>query len=161
MSKYDDAMLKLEEQFGEKDMLISLSTIAPEPGPDGKVRPAARIVDAYYEDGAFYAVTNAQSGKMKQAAANPNVAVCIVVESFTADAIAENLGWTREEKNKAITEKMHRIFAEWYHVANNDDNPDTCILRVKLTHGLWNDAHKGLQTRIDFNNKTVSGNGAE
>jgi hypothetical protein len=34
--------------------LITLSTIALEPGTDGKSRPAARIVDAYYEDGSPY-----------------------------------------------------------------------------------------------------------
>jgi hypothetical protein len=63
MNKYDEAMKLLDEKLGNKDGLISLSTIALEPGADGKSRPAARIIDAYYEDGAFYTVTYATSAR--------------------------------------------------------------------------------------------------
>ena len=95
-----------------------ISTIALEPGADGKSRPAARIVDAYYEDGAFYTVTYATSGKMRQNAQNPEVAVCIIVENFTADGIGENLGWVCGEKNVEMMTKLRTIFAEWYNEAN-------------------------------------------
>lgn len=44
MSKYEEAMKLLDEKVGNKDGLISLSTIALEPGADGKSRPAARII---------------------------------------------------------------------------------------------------------------------
>ena len=118
MSKYDEAMKLLDEKLGNKDGLISLSTIALEPGADGKSRPAARIVDAYYEDGAFYTVTYATSGKMRQIAQNPEVAVCIIVENFTADGIGENLGWVCDEKNVEMMTKLRTIFAEWYNEAN-------------------------------------------
>lgn len=155
MSKYEEAMKLLEEQVGNKDGLISLSTIALEPGANGKSRPAARIVDAYYEDGAFYTVTYATSGKMQQIAQNPEVAVCIIVENFTADGIGENLGWVCDEKNAEMMNKLRTIFAEWYNEANNDEDPNTCLLRIRLTKGLWNDAHKGIRKEIDFINKTV------
>jgi len=118
MSKYEEAMKLLDEKVGNKDGLISLSTIALESGADGKSRPAARIVDAYYEDGAFYTVTYAASGKMRQIAQNPEVAVCIIVESFTADGIGENLGWVCDEKNVEMMTKLRTIFAEWYNEAN-------------------------------------------
>ena len=156
MMKYDEAMKLLDEKAGNKDGLISLSTIALEPDADGQSRPAARIVDAYYEDGAFYTVTYATTGKMQQIAKNPNVAVCIIVENFTADGIGENLGWVCDEKNAEMMEKLHTIFAAWYHEANNDNDPNTCLLRVRLTKGLWNDPHKGIRTEIDFVNKTVN-----
>ncbi|WP_438449070.1 pyridoxamine 5'-phosphate oxidase family protein [Gorillibacterium sp. sgz5001074] len=156
MSKYDEAMKLLEEQVGNKDALISLSTIALEPGANGKSRPAARIVDAYYEDGAFYTVTYATSSKMQQIAQNPEVAVCIIVENFTADGIGENLGWVCDEKNAEMMTKLRVIFAEWYNVANNDEDPNTCLLRIRLTKGLWNDAHKGIRNEIDFVHKTVN-----
>ena len=91
MNRYEEAMKELDEKLGRKDGLISLSTIALDKGADGKCRPAARIVDAYYQDGAFYTVTNAASAKMRQIEQNPEVAVCIVVENFTADGIGENL----------------------------------------------------------------------
>ena len=156
MSKYDEAMKLLEKQVGNKDGLISLSTIALEPGADGKSRPAARSVDAYYEDGAFYIVTYATSNKMLQIAQNPEVAVCIIVENFTADGIGENLGWVCDDKNAEIMTKLREIFSEWYKEANNDEDPNTCLLRVRLTRGLWNDAHKGIRNEIDFVNKTAT-----
>ncbi|GGH11713.1 pyridoxamine 5'-phosphate oxidase family protein [Paenibacillus segetis] len=156
MSKYDEAIKLLEEQVGNKDGLITLSTIALEPGADGKSRPAARIVDAYYEDSAFYTVTYATSGKMQQIAQNPEVAVCIIVENFTADGIGENLGWVCDEKNTEMMTKLRTIFAEWYYEANNDEDPNTCLLRIRLTKGLWNDAHKGIRNEIDFVNKTAT-----
>lgn len=156
MSKYDEAMKLLEDQVGNKDCLISLSTIALEPGAYGKCRPAARIVDAYYEDGAFYTVTYATSNKMQQIAQNPEVAICIIVENFTADGIGENLGWVCDEKNAEMMTKLRTIFAEWYNEANNDEDPNTCLLRIRLTKGLWNDAHKGIRNEIDFVNKTAN-----
>ncbi|MFV0399193.1 MAG: pyridoxamine 5'-phosphate oxidase family protein [Oscillospiraceae bacterium] len=156
MSKYDEAMKKLDEQVGNKDGLIALSTIALEPGADGKSRPAARIVVAYYEDGAFYTVTYATTAKMRQIAQNPEVAVCIIVENFTADGIGENLGWVCDEKNTEMMTKLRTIFAEWYNDANNDEDPNTCLLRIRLTKGLWNNPHEGTRTEIDFVNKTVS-----
>ena len=108
MSKYDEAMKLLDEKLGNKDGLISLSTIALEPGTDGKSRPAARIVNAYYEDGAFYTVTYATSSKMLQVAQNPEVAVCVIVDNFTADGIGENMGWVCDEKNAQIMTKLRK-----------------------------------------------------
>lgn len=155
MSKYDDAMKLLDEKLGNKDGLISLSTIALEPGEGGKSRPAARIVDAYYEDGAFYTVTYATTDKMQQIAANPAVAVCIIVDNFTADGIGENLGWVCDEKNTEMMKKLREIFKEWYNDANNDEDPNTCLLRIRLTKGLWNNPHEGIRNNIDFINKTA------
>lgn len=43
MSKYDEAMMLLEKQVGNKDGLITLSTIALEPGANGKSRPATAL----------------------------------------------------------------------------------------------------------------------
>ena len=156
MSQYDEAMKLLDEKLGNKDGLISLSTIALEPGMDGKSRPAARIVDAYYEDGAFYTVTYATSSKMLQIAQNPEVAVCVIVDNFTADGIGENMGWVCDEKNAQIMTKLRKVFAEWYYEANNDADPNTCLLRVRLTKGLWNDAHKGIRNEVDFVNRTAN-----
>lgn len=155
MSKYNEAMKLLDEKIGNKDGLITLSTIALEPGLDGKTRPAARIVNAYYEDGAFYIVTNATSGKMHQIAQNPEVFICIIVEEFTANGIGENLGWVCDEKNAEIMAKVRTIFAEWYNKANNEEDPNTCLLRIRMTKGLWYDAHANIRNEIDFVSKTA------
>ena len=144
MSKYNDAIDIMNQRFG-RDMLISVATV------DGG-RPFVRIVDAYYEEGAFYTVTYALSSKMKQIQANPEVAVC--GEWFTGHGVGENLGYVRDERNAAIMGKLREAFAAWYgngHV--NEDDPNTCVLRVRLTEGvLMND---GARYVVDFVNRTA------
>lgn len=156
MNKYNEAMKLLDEKLGNKDGLISVSTIALESSDDGKCRPAARIVNAYYKDGMFYIVTYATSNKMLQIAQNPEVAVCVIVESFTADGVGENLGWVGDLRNVEIMTVLRTIFAEWYNEANNDEDPNTCLLRIRLTKGLWNNPHEGTKNEIDFVNKTAN-----
>jgi len=155
MNKYNDEMKRLDEKCGNKGGLISLSTIAQAPNAEGNCRPDARIVSALYEDGAFYTVTYATSNKMQQIAQNAEVAVCVIVENFTARGIGENLGWVCDEKNAEMMAKLRVAFAEWYDEANDDDDRNTCLLCVRLTSGLWYNAHTGEKTAIDFVNKTV------
>lgn len=155
MNNYAEAMQVLEEKFGKKDVLLSLSTISLLSNADGTPVPAARLVDAFYEDGCFYTVTYATSGKMLQIEKNPHVAICFIVENFTADGIGENLGWVCDQKNAEIMAKVRPIFADWYNDANNDADRNTCLLRIRLTNGLWNDAHKGIRDEIDFVSKTA------
>ena len=129
----------LTERFGH-DTLISLATM------DGN-RPAVRIVNSYYEDGAFYTVTYALSNKMKQIKKNPEVAVC--GEWFTAHGIGENLGYIRAEQNTAIAAKLREVFASWYGNGHTDESdPNTCILCVRLTNGVL--FNNGTKYEIDF-----------
>ncbi|MDL2318964.1 pyridoxamine 5'-phosphate oxidase family protein [Eubacteriales bacterium OttesenSCG-928-A19] len=139
MSRYEEAARILEERFG-RDSLISIATV--EGG-----RPHVRTVDACYEDGAFYAVTYTLSNKMKQIAANPEVAVC--GEWFTGHGMGENLGHVRDGGNAAVMAKLRQAFAAWYgngHV--NEDDPNTCLLRVRLTDGIL--MNEGARYEIDF-----------
>ncbi|MBN1777959.1 MAG: pyridoxamine 5'-phosphate oxidase family protein [Clostridiales bacterium] len=129
----------MNERFG-KDTELALATM------DGE-RPAVRIVDAYYEDGCFYAITHALSGKMKQIAQNPAVAVC--GQWFTGRGVGENLGWLRDEKNKAILRKLKTAFAAWYgngHINEADHN--TIILKIRLTDGVL--MSHGTRYDLDF-----------
>ena len=58
MSEFETGLNLMDALFGNgKDTVISLATIAREPGDEGKPRPVVRSVNAYYEDGAFYVVT--------------------------------------------------------------------------------------------------------
>lgn len=155
MNQYEEALKLLNKQVGNKDGLIALSTIALDSGTDGISRPASRIVNAYYEDGAFYVVTYATTNKAQEIVQNPEVAICVIVENFTADGIGENLGWVCDEKNVEMMAKLRVIFAEWYNEANNDDDPNTCLLRIHLTKGLWNNPHEGTKKEIDFINQKV------
>ena len=150
MEKFDIAIKIMNERFG-RDSLISIATM------DGK-RLFVRTVDGYYEDGAFYVVTYTLSNKMKQIKANPEVAVC-GIEWFNAHGIGENLGWVRDEGNAAIMAKLREAFASWYtggHV--NEDDKNTCLLRIRLTDGVITDHEKKYgewQYKVDFVNRTV------
>lgn len=129
----------LTHRFG-KDSLIALATVA-----DGI--PHVRTVDAVYVDGAFYVVTYALSGKMKQIAKNPTVAVS--GEWFTAHGIGENLGHVLRAENSAVMGVLRGAFAAWYGNGHtNEADPNTCLLKIKLTDGvLFAD---GTRYDIDF-----------
>lgn len=139
MSKTNEGLKIVSERFG-CDTLISLATM------DGN-RPAVRIVNGYYEDGAFYVVTYALSGKMKQIKKNPEVAVC--GEWFTAYGVGENLGHVLVPKNAEMMSKLRAVFAKWYDNGHtNENDPNTCILRVKLANGIL--FNNGTKYKIKF-----------
>ena len=117
----------IQERFG-KDSLIALATV------DGDI-PAVRTVNTVYIDGAFYVVTYAHSGKMKQIAKNPTVAIC--GDWFTAHGVGENLGHVLLEENQNIMEKLRTAFSAWYNNGHtNEADPNTCLLKIRLTDGV-------------------------
>ena len=139
MTKYEEALKAMDERFGH-DALISVATL------DGD-RPAVRTVDGYYEDGAFYTVTHALSGKMRQIRANPKVAVC--GEWFTAHGIGENMGYIRAGQNTDIAARLRKAFAAWYDNGHTDESdPNTVILRIRLTDGVL--FSHGTRYDVDF-----------
>ena len=154
MSNYEEGLKLLEEKFGNKDNIISLATIAREPGTDGRPRPVVRDVDAYYEGGTFYAVTYAKSNKMQQIVQNPEVAIAVCGEWLTAVGTGENLGWVLDAKNAEIRTKLRTVFAAWYDMANNEKDENCCILAIHLTKGTLNINHWEKLYHMDFVNKT-------
>ncbi|MGN0762181.1 MAG: pyridoxamine 5'-phosphate oxidase family protein [Aristaeellaceae bacterium] len=129
----------MNERFG-KDSLIALATL------DGG-RPSVRTVDALYVDGVFYVITHALSGKMQQIAVNPAVAVS--GEWFTGHGVGENIGHVCAEKNQAIAGKLRAAFAAWYlNGHTNEADPNTCILRIRLTDGVL--FSHGTRYDLDF-----------
>lgn len=129
----------MDERFGH-DTLLSVATV------DGTT-PYVRIVNSYYEDGAFYAITSAHSNKMKQIEKNPAVAIC--GDWFTAHGIGGNLGHICADGNVEIADKLRQAFASWYDNGHTDEsNPNTCILRIQLTEGVL--FHHGTRYDIDF-----------
>ena len=129
----------LAERFG-KDSLISLATV--ECG-----RPRVRTVNALYLDGAFYIVTWALSGKMRQLSADPHAAIC--GDWFTANALGENLGHVLREENQIIMERLRAAFAAWYANGHtNEADPNTILLKLRLTDGVL--FHHGTRYDITF-----------
>ena len=131
--------LILTDRFG-KDSLIALATVE-----DGI--PYVRTVDAVYIDGAFYVVTYALSGKCKQIAKNPTVAIS--GEWFTAHGIGENLGHVLLPENRAVMDILRKAFAAWYSNGHtNEADPNTCLLKITLTDGVM--FANGIRYDIDF-----------
>ena len=127
----------LDRRFG-KDMLIALATTV-EGGP------YVRAVNSYYEDGCFYVITHALSGKMQQMAENPRAAIC--GEWFTAHGIGENMGHVKE--HPALYGKLREVFAAWIDGGHVDEtDPGTVILRIQLTDGVL--FSHGTRYEIDF-----------
>ena len=158
MGNYENAMMLMEERCGngDKDNLLALATIALTPGADGKPRPAVRMLDGYYEDGAFYISTNAKSAKMMEIEQNNGVGIG-GLDWFTAQGTAENLGWVKDEKNADIRAKMKKIFV-WFDDHGDEDSPDSIVLRVTLTSGIIIDNEKKYgewKYKVDFVNKTA------
>ena len=145
MSKYDDAARIMQERFG-KDTLIAIATT------DGE-RMYNRMVDAYYEDGAFYVSTNALSNKMRQIERHPCVAVC-AVDWFSGHGEGRNLGWVLDPKNARIRSKLREAFA-WYDAANDEQDQNCCILELRLTDGMLIKEHHAIRYQIDFTHKSA------
>ncbi len=134
---------KTQEIMNERfhhDALIALATL------DGD-KPCVRTVNSYYEDGAFYVITHALSGKMKQIEQNPTVAIC--GDWFTANGIGENLGHILDNKNQVLADKLRAAFAAWYNNGHiHEEDPNTCILCIHLTDGVLR--AQGTRYDIDF-----------
>ena len=145
MQNYENAMNIMAERFG-KDSLIAVATT------DGE-RMYNRMVDAYYEDGAFYISTYALSNKIKQIEAKPEVAVC-AVDWFSGHGTGKNLGWVLEPQNAEIRSKIREAFA-WYDNANNEQDKNCCILEIRLTDGMLIKDHHAIRYQIDFVNKSA------
>ena len=141
MSKYENAINIMTERFG-KDSLIAIATT------DGK-RLHNRMVDAYFQNGAFYVSTNALSNKMRQIESNPDVAVC-AVDWFSGHGVGRNLGWVLEPQNAEIRLKLREAFSEWYDYANNEQDKNCCILEIRLTDGMLIKDHHAVRYQIDF-----------
>ena len=117
----------MTERFG-RDSLIALATVSGD-------TPHVRAVNAYYMDGAFYCVTYAKSGKMKQIEKNPSVGLC--GEWFTGHGRAQSLGHVLREENRALMDILRPAFAAWYSNGHVDEaDPNTILLKIALTDGV-------------------------
>ena len=139
MTDLEKALAIMDERFG-RDRMISLATAVDN-------LPSVREVNGYYRDGSFYIITHALSGKMRQIAQNPRVAIS--GEWFSAHGLAENLGHVLKEENRELIFTLRQVFSSWYHNGHVDEtDPNTCILRIRLTDAvLFKD---GVQYKLNF-----------
>lgn len=117
----------MTERFS-KDSLIALATASGD-------TPHVRAVNAYYLEGAFYCVTYAKSGKMKQIEKNPTVGLC--GEWFAGHGRGENLGHVLLAENRTLMEILRPAFVAWYSLGHVDESdPNTILLKITLTDGV-------------------------
>jgi general stress protein 26 len=139
-SDISKALEVMIERFGH-DTLISLATM------DGNI-PAVRIVNSYYENGAFYTITYALSNKMRQIETNSTVAIC--GEWFTAHGVGENMGYVCGEQNAEIIRRLRNVFSAWYSNGHIDEgDPNTIILCIRLSDAVL--FNHGTRFNIEFN----------
>ena len=139
MTDLEKALAIMDERFG-RDRMISLATAVDN-------LPSVREVNGYYRDGSFYIITHALSGKMRQIAQNPRVAIS--GEWFSGHGLAEDLGHVLKEENRELISTLRQVFSSWYHNGHVDEtDPNTCLLRVRLTDAvLFKD---GTRYAIDY-----------
>lgn len=158
MNKFEEGSKVIEKICGnDKDNVISLATITEEPNANGQARPALRDVNAYYENGVFYVTTWGGSTKMRQIAQNSEVAFSVNFEGIYGNAIAENLGWVLKPENAGLRAKLRKVFADWYDIANNEQNENCVILALKITKATLNIDHGAVYYQMDFVSKTATG----
>lgn len=124
MDEFTLACEAMGRQFG-RDNALSLATAA-----DGNV--SVRVVNAYYRDGHMYVVTDTSTRKMKEVTLNPRVALC--KDLFSARGIGENIGGPND--NRALADELRAAFSTWYDRHVNENDPGTCILRIRLTDAV-------------------------
>ncbi len=157
MDKYMEGIQILNDKFGNgKDNVISLATISMELNMGGNPKPCVRDVDAIYDDGVFYIVTYAQSNKVKQIEANPEVSVSVHYEDYFSSGIAKNLGWVMEPGNSEIRKRMRSAFAEWYDFANDEQDRNCCILEIYMKTGTLRVNHGEAFYHFNFEKKIAT-----
>lgn len=143
MNVYEKSIEVLTELFN-RDFTFSLATVKGD-------MPAVRVVDTYYDNGAFWVVTYANSNKVNEIIANPRVALCNNLYSFKGKAF--NVGHPLDKKNQEIREKLIEAFKPWYFAHNNENDENMCFVKVELEYGFFYKNGKGY--KVEFIDKNA------
>lgn len=144
MDVFEKSLTVLEELF-KKDCQFALATTIDN-------EPSVRVVDTYYDNGAFWIVTYASSRKVKEIMQNKNVALCKKLYSFSGKGY--NAGHPLKEENKDIREKLIKVFEPWYFEHNNENDENMCYVKIELEHGFFYKDRTGY--KIDFLEQKVN-----
>ncbi|MEA4883582.1 MAG: pyridoxamine 5'-phosphate oxidase family protein [Clostridia bacterium] len=144
MGYFDESLQVMNELYGH-DTAMTLATVNGE-------KANLRVVNAYYKSTAFYITTYGLSNKMREIAVNPHVA--INHNLFVAHGLGENLGNPLDENNKDLREELRRVFSAFYDKHVDEEDKNTCILKIKLQDALVF-AHD-FKYFIDFEKRTAT-----
>lgn len=141
---YNEAVSIMKELYG-KDVAMSLATVNGD-------KANIRVVNAYFKENTFYITTYVLSNKMKEIFKNPNVA--LNCNLFVAHGTGENIGNPLDEPNRKLREELKSVFAAFYDKHVNEQDKNTCILKVSLNDALvFANDYKYI---IDFRNRTAA-----
>ena len=144
MNNYKNTITLMEEMFS-RDYQFAMATTVND-------IPSLRFIDTYFENGAFYVVTYANTDKVKEIAVNPNMALCSR-KGYSFSGKAYNIGHPLLPENSDIRSKLIKAFKPWYFKHNNEDD-NICILKIEPKSGF---VHKdGIGYNINFVDKTVN-----
>ena len=141
MNSYEKAMNTMTELFAS-DRQFAFATAKDNV-------PTVRMIDTYYDSGAFYVVTYKKSRKVQEIEHNPNVSLC--KDCYRFDGRAYEIGHPLLPQNKDIREKLMKAFEPWYFKHNNEQDEFMCYVKVELDKGFCYKDGAGYQ--IDFNLK--------
>ena len=126
MDAYQHCLKAMEELFA-KDCTFSLATARDN-------IPTVRVVDAFFDDGAFYVVTWNESGKAREIRENANVSLCSGLYRFSGAAV--NIGHPLRPENAAIRAKLIEAFTPWYFRHNDEGSEGMCYLKITPAQGF-------------------------
>lgn len=113
--------------------------------------PNLRVVDLFYYEGSIYTVGHAKTRKAQDILVHPMVTLQNGWDEFVGPA--KNIGHPLKEENKAIRDVFIKMFS-WYFPVNNEEDKDTCYIKVTPTKATFDDRVNKKRYLIDFVNDT-------
>ncbi len=143
MDIYEKALLVMNELFA-KDYQFAMATVKGN-------TPSVRFVDTFFEDGSFYVVTYSKSQKVQELEDNSQVSLCNEFYRFSGNAC--NIGHPLLLENRAIREKLIKVFEPWYFAHNNENDENMCYVKIELKEGFF--YKDGIGYKVSFQLKEV------
>lgn len=144
MNYYEEAIDVMKKVYGNNVYMTIATSI--------NNKPNARVVNLYYEEGYFYATTYALSTKVQEIAENPYIA--LNHNLFVAHGVAENIGHPLKPENASIREKLKEVFSAFYNRRVDENDENTCFLKITLNDALIFD--NNYKYGINFDKKTAT-----
>jgi general stress protein 26 len=138
MKIYEKALQTMNELFA-KDYQFAMATVKGN-------TPSVRFVDTFFEDGSFYVVTYSKTQKVHELKENSQVSLCNEFYRFNGNAY--NIGHPLLLENRAIREKLIKVFEPWYFAHNNENDEDMCYVKIELIEGFF--YKDGIGYKVNF-----------
>lgn len=138
MDIYEKALQIMNELFA-KDCQFAMATVKGN-------KPSVRIVDTFFENDSFYVVTYSKSQKVQELEENSQVSLCNEFYRFSGNAY--NIGHPLLLENKAIREKLIKVFEPWYFAHNNEDDENMCYVKIEVKEGFF--YKDGIGYKVNF-----------